>query len=262
LANGPGTCLPVCISAFILKWVGYTPYCFISLSESYACVSHLSLTSRLLFPYFVNEFFVQWPALKQKYPKAVYSGRLPLQGTALPARSVSTTTPRSYVFVTVGTTLFEDLISVVDTPAFCTLIKKLGYTGLHIQHGKGKRPQNVVASDGFEIQIFDFKKSLAQEIASSELVIGHAGVGTIFETLELSKALIVVPNTALMNNHQQEICHEMASRGVLFQSSCSTLIQDITQKVDFTKLLEFPKQETNAWKTTLFLKLGIDKKRV
>jgi beta-1,4-N-acetylglucosaminyltransferase len=98
LANGPGTCLPICVSAFILKVyfysisisifmfmysfskiIGRLPATSIFLSESYACVNNPSLTTRLLYP-FIDVLFVQWAPLMKKYKKAIYSGRMPLQG--------------------------------------------------------------------------------------------------------------------------------------------------------------------------------------
>jgi len=140
LANGPGTCVPIVLSAWILKVIGYLPHCYIALSESYACVNHPSLTTKLLYP-IVNDLFVQWPNLLTRYPKAIYSGRvlhnkpqkLKLNGNEI----------KSYVLITVGTTLFPDLISKIDSLEFGKLLINLGYTGIHIQYGNGKPPSNI-----------------------------------------------------------------------------------------------------------------------
>ena len=43
--------------------------------ESASRVRRLSLTGRLLYPW-ADLFFVQWPGLREQYPKAVYAGRL------------------------------------------------------------------------------------------------------------------------------------------------------------------------------------------
>mmetsp|Transcript_57936 Transcript_57936/g.131282 ORF Transcript_57936/g.131282 Transcript_57936/m.131282 type:complete len:191 (-) Transcript_57936:517-1089(-) len=58
LANGPGTCLPICIAAFLFR----TRIIF---CESFCRVKSLSLTGRLVYP-FVDRFIVQWPELVQK----------------------------------------------------------------------------------------------------------------------------------------------------------------------------------------------------
>jgi beta-1,4-N-acetylglucosaminyltransferase len=43
--------------------------------ESFARTQTLSLTGRILYPV-VDCFVVQWPALREKYPRAIYSGIL------------------------------------------------------------------------------------------------------------------------------------------------------------------------------------------
>lgn len=74
LCNGPGTCVPVCLWAFLLK------VCFVSDArivyvESVCRVQRLSLSGLLLY-YIADALLVQWPQLKQKYPRAIYCGRL------------------------------------------------------------------------------------------------------------------------------------------------------------------------------------------
>lgn len=62
---------------------------------------------------------------------------------------------------------------------------------------------------------FDFTPSLAQHVADASLIISHAGSGSIFESLTAGKALIVVPNPLLMDNHQAELGKHLADTGVL-----------------------------------------------
>lgn len=74
LCNGPGTCIPICLWAFLLK------FCFVTNArivyvESVCRVQHLSLSGLLLY-YIADGLLVQWPQLKQKYPRAIYLGRL------------------------------------------------------------------------------------------------------------------------------------------------------------------------------------------
>ncbi|XP_062222363.1 uncharacterized protein LOC133921490 [Phragmites australis] len=74
--NGPGTCFPLCISAFILKVFGLR-WSSILYIESIARVKKLSLSGILLYKLRIaDQFFVQWPQLQQKYPRAQYAGRL------------------------------------------------------------------------------------------------------------------------------------------------------------------------------------------
>ncbi|XP_030063144.1 UDP-N-acetylglucosamine transferase subunit ALG14 isoform X1 [Microcaecilia unicolor] len=74
LCNGPGTCVPVCASAVLLGILGIKKVIIIYV-ESICRVENLSLSGRILY-HFSDYFIVQWPVLKEKYPKSVYLGRI------------------------------------------------------------------------------------------------------------------------------------------------------------------------------------------
>ena len=74
LCNGPGTCIPVCIWGFLLKLL-YVKETRIVYVESICRVKHLSLSGRLLY-YFADVLVVQWPRLKEKYPRTTYLGKI------------------------------------------------------------------------------------------------------------------------------------------------------------------------------------------
>lgn len=74
LCNGPGTCVPICISALLLGIFGIKKVIIVYV-ESICRVENLSLSGKILF-HFSHYFIVQWPALKEKYPKSVYLGRI------------------------------------------------------------------------------------------------------------------------------------------------------------------------------------------
>ncbi|KAL6562010.1 hypothetical protein OROGR_003017 [Orobanche gracilis] len=76
LCNGPGTCIPLCVIAFIFKVLGIR-WSSIFYVESIARVRKLSLSGLLLYKLrLADQLFVQWPQLKSKYPRASYVGRL------------------------------------------------------------------------------------------------------------------------------------------------------------------------------------------
>ncbi|KAG5565179.1 hypothetical protein RHGRI_001170 [Rhododendron griersonianum] len=76
LCNGPGTCLPLCVIAFFFKVVGIR-WSSTFYVESIARVRRLSLTGLLLYElHMADKFFVQWPQLQRKYPRAHYVGCL------------------------------------------------------------------------------------------------------------------------------------------------------------------------------------------
>ncbi|XP_065669464.1 UDP-N-acetylglucosamine transferase subunit ALG14 isoform X2 [Hydra vulgaris] len=74
LCNGPGTCVPLCFVAFLLKvvFLSNTKIVFV---ESICRVKSLSLTAKILY-LFADRLLVQWSDLLLKYPRAVYIGKL------------------------------------------------------------------------------------------------------------------------------------------------------------------------------------------
>ncbi|CAN8274660.1 unnamed protein product [Cochlearia groenlandica] len=76
LCNGPGTCIPLCVIAFLFKVMGVR-WSSIFYVESVARVKKLSLSGLLLYKLRIaDQFFVQWPQLQKKYPRAQYVGCL------------------------------------------------------------------------------------------------------------------------------------------------------------------------------------------
>mmetsp|Transcript_19805 Transcript_19805/g.33734 ORF Transcript_19805/g.33734 Transcript_19805/m.33734 type:complete len:87 (+) Transcript_19805:1270-1530(+) len=82
------------------------------------------------------------------------------------------------VFVTVGTTLFEDLISTIQEPSICKELSQQGFKQLNVQYGKGKPP--TFGKPSLETNSFDFQPSILQYINDAELVISHGGTKDSF----------------------------------------------------------------------------------
>lgn len=110
------------------------------------------------------------------------------------------------VFVTVGTTSFDELIAATTTPQFAQTLAALGFGALRLQVGRGAAPP-----DGFDW--FRFSPTIADEMRQAGVVISHAGAGSILEALELGKKLVVCANDALMDNHQLELAAALEARG-------------------------------------------------
>lgn len=68
ISSGPGMAVPVCLLA---KLTGI-PVIFV---ETGSRVRRLSLSGRIVYR-FADLFFVQWPELAARYPRAIYAGRL------------------------------------------------------------------------------------------------------------------------------------------------------------------------------------------
>ncbi|CAM9545337.1 unnamed protein product [Choristocarpus tenellus] len=74
LVNGPGTCVPICLVAFILRVFG-DQRGRIVFCESFCRVRSLSLTGKIMYR-LADRFVVHWPELLGAYPHAEYIGQL------------------------------------------------------------------------------------------------------------------------------------------------------------------------------------------
>lgn len=75
LCNGPATCVPVCLVAFLFKVFYINNRCKIAFIESYCRVKSLSLSGWILL-YLSDIFVVQWPKISKISRKILYFGRL------------------------------------------------------------------------------------------------------------------------------------------------------------------------------------------
>ena len=96
------------------------------------------------------------------------------------------------VFVTVGTTRFNALVQACDQLAATSeneFVVQHANPGLALSHARGQ-------------VFFD---DVAERYANAEVVITHAGAGSIFGLLEMGKVIIVVPNFERIDKHQSDI---------------------------------------------------------
>jgi beta-1,4-N-acetylglucosaminyltransferase len=125
-------------------------------------------------------------------------------------------TPSPYVFVTVGSTSFDDLVRHVDSPVVLQSLHRQGFKHIIYQIGRGTyvpttspdtpdTPDTTTTEEGIKVSYFRSKPTIAPYIKDAALVICHAGVGTVMETLRMKKQVVVVVNPSLMDNHQLEV---------------------------------------------------------
>lgn len=148
------------------------------------------------------------------------------------------------LLVTTGATVtFAALVDHVVQPAFLQTVRGLGFSQVVLQYGnetdqKGNhvskqhlsnalaasdtvdklglqisnetndKAVTTFASPTFSLVVFAYSPDIARYISQADLVVSHAGTGSIVDTLRLKKPLLVVTNLALMDNHQQEVAHQ------------------------------------------------------
>ena len=125
------------------------------------------------------------------------------------------------IFVSVGSTHFDALISKIDSQEFIDLAKSMGYGTIFAQIGSYEGEINNLENYFSYASPEEFKNYLEK----SDLVIGHAGAGTILEVLQLGKPIIVVVNDQLMENHQTELACECSKNGLLQMSTVNDFIE-------------------------------------
>lgn len=74
ICNGPGSCIPICMVAFLLR-VGFIHDSKLIFVESFCRVQTFSLTGKILM-YFADNVIVQWPSLQKKLKRSEYIGQL------------------------------------------------------------------------------------------------------------------------------------------------------------------------------------------
>jgi len=149
------------------------------------------------------------------------------------------------IFVTVGTTRFDKLIKCVTRPTALSWMRANGYTDLVIQYGKGIKPE-IPNDSPIAIRSYSFQSSLDDDMKEADLIISHAGAGTVMEALRMRKRLVVVINTLLMDNHQAELAHAMAKRGNLSVVEEPVDLEHIETWNDFDAFVPIPHEGGNA----------------
>eukprot|EP00249_Psilotum_nudum_P020188 c27595_g2_i5 orf=285-791(+) len=162
------------------------------------------------------------------------------------------------VFVTVGTTSFDALVQVVDSSECRDALLKQGYSSMLIQLGRGSYiPSKSSQDKDLGVDFFTFAPDLSQFMSSADLIISHAGSGSIFESLHMHKPLIVVVNEALMDNHQAELAEELAMSRYLFCATPATLV-DTIKNMDLQTVVPYEPGNPASLVQSIYEFLGFD----
>ena len=101
------------------------------------------------------------------------------------------------ILVTIGTTTFDSLIMEIDQ----TFPKS---TDILLQIADGEyKPSNF--------PFITFIENIDEYYSKADLIICHAGAGTVYKLLEMGKKIIVVPNMTRSDPHQRELAEFVKS---------------------------------------------------
>ncbi|KAM6923608.1 UDP-N-acetylglucosamine transferase subunit ALG13 [Xenentodon cancila] len=160
------------------------------------------------------------------------------------------------VFVTVGTTSFDELIERITSTEATQVLRARGYERLVVQVGRGSYLPDADSCSHLTLEAFRFKDSIAEDMKQADLVISHAGAGSCLEALGAGKPLLVVVNDKLMNNHQLELAKQLHVDNHLLYCTCSTLTE-ILRNMDLSALQPFPPGQPKNFANFLDKVLGI-----
>ncbi len=103
------------------------------------------------------------------------------------------------ILVTVGTQFFDDLIDAVDRLVAAGVITDHVWAQIGLA---GKPPEHV--------EYVAFERGLIDTAREADLIITHAGTGSLCEFILLGRPLIAVANQAKAGNHQLEFLKQLS----------------------------------------------------
>lgn len=192
--------------------------------------------------------------------------------------------PIKSIFVTCGATVpFPQLVKSVATEKFARELVRYGYGRMIIQFGKGYKnhfeeqlgnhkgnstscslnscdlgcevaPSHFILAEGnLEVIGIEYSSKIQQIISNfADLVISHAGTGSILDSLRMKKPLIVCVNDALMDNHQQQIADKFEAKRYVWSCGAKEIdIINCLQKTQKETLELFPQAYNKQFENTL-----------
>ncbi|XP_076296894.1 alg13 UDP-N-acetylglucosaminyltransferase subunit [Lasioglossum baleicum] len=171
------------------------------------------------------------------------------------------TLSRKKVFVTVGTTTFDELIEIVLSADILEALSLKGYNELILQIGKSTLEPDCTPRNGFvRIEYFNLNPSILEYVKDADLIISHAGAGSILDALENGKNLIVVANNSLMHDHQLELAEQLYLDKHLYYGSCDTFL-NVIRTMDFSRLRPYVNNKSEHIAEYINEIMGFSKKK-
>jgi beta-1,4-N-acetylglucosaminyltransferase len=135
------------------------------------------------------------------------------------------------LFATVGSTSFDELVRSLTSRSILSLLGELGFSLLTIQYGRGAPIDEETTHDistssthrvseecnrKLVVRAFRYAPSLAGELSRANIVVCHGGSGSLFEAATACPGrVVVIPNRALMDDHQTELASELHTLGLV-----------------------------------------------
>lgn len=155
------------------------------------------------------------------------------------------------MFVTVGSSKFDKLVKTILSDESINQIIELGFSKLIMQVGSSTYDKERLDQlkeyciNDLDIELYNLKPSISEDIEKADVVIGHAGAGTCLEVLRNHKRLLIVVNDTLMDNHQSELADQLSQDNFVIQTTVDKFNVDLGRICDSeTKLNKFPAKQS------------------
>jgi beta-1,4-N-acetylglucosaminyltransferase len=133
------------------------------------------------------------------------------------------------ILVTVGTTPFDSLIKYLDANLPHSLDAYF-----QISYAKYK-PRNF--------EYIEFVSNINELYDQSDIIVSHAGAGSIYQLLEREKFLILVPNMDRIDEHQSDIANFMHKNHYAIAINDYQEILKTIENYDSIQLQKFEKKD-------------------
>jgi len=131
------------------------------------------------------------------------------------------------ILVTIGTTAFDSLIKVIDQ----TFPKS---TDILLQIADGEyKPTSF--------PFITFIENIDEYYLKADVIICHAGAGTVYKLLEMDKKIIVVPNMTRSDPHQRELAEFVKANNYGLVSEKLKDLHKIVKESDFFQPQKYSK---------------------
>lgn len=139
----------------------------------------------------------------------------------------------SRIFLTVGTTPFDDLIRVCDKE-------------LSTAHKVVMQISPYATYKPINFPYFEYGSDIDSYIEDAEIIISHAGAGSVYSILEKRKRAIFVPNFRMKDDHQEDICRYVAQNGyaAVYRVQYGISLADVLDSVLKTEFSVYERQSS------------------
>jgi beta-1,4-N-acetylglucosaminyltransferase len=141
------------------------------------------------------------------------------------------------LLITVGTTEFDELLCFIDNDEFLKILQSLGFDHVVLQYGRGLFNPKVLTLNNVQLhwkirlEVMAFTSAIIDEMKSADLIIGHAGAGTVLDVITLRKPLVCVINTTLQGNHQQELADALYESDMCVVTTVENIFEALRVRV-------------------------------